>query len=124
MRFAIANTFQKALQKLEGKDAAAAKLAKQSAFEFQMNPAQSGFSFERISKSKDPNFWSLRVSDGIRSLRIGHRTWLRCATSIVTMKPTSGPSADASKYILKPAPPSSSRYEKRSGRSRRSSKSK
>jgi hypothetical protein len=29
MRFAIANTFQKALQKLEGKDAAAAKLAKQ-----------------------------------------------------------------------------------------------
>jgi len=28
MRFAIANTFQKALQTLEGKDAAAAKLAK------------------------------------------------------------------------------------------------
>ena len=51
MRFAIANTFQKALQKLEGKDAAAAKLAKQSAFESQMNPAQSGFSFERINKS-------------------------------------------------------------------------
>jgi superfamily I DNA/RNA helicase len=78
MRFAIANTFQKALQKLEGKDAAAAKLAKQSAFEFQMNPAQSGFSFERITKSKDPNFWSLRVSDGVRI--IAHR-----APDMVTM---------------------------------------
>jgi hypothetical protein len=72
MRFAIANTFQKALQKLESKDAAAAKLAKQSAFDFQMNPARSGFSFERLNKSKDPNFWSLRVSDGIRI--IAHRS--------------------------------------------------
>jgi superfamily I DNA/RNA helicase len=71
MRFAIANTFQKALQKLEGKDSAAAKLAKQTAFDFQMNPTQSGFSFERLNKSKDPNFWSLRVSDDIRI--IAHR---------------------------------------------------
>ena len=124
MRFAIANTFQKALQKLEGKDAAAAKLAKQSAFEFQMNPAQSGFSFERINKSKDPNFWSLRVSDGIRI--IAHR-----APDMVTMcyvdrhadEPTSGQSVAASKYILKPAPPRSSRFGRRSRRSRRSSRS-
>jgi hypothetical protein len=71
MRFAIANTFQKALQKLEGKDAAAARLAKQTAFDFQMNPTQPGFSFERLNKSKDPNFWSLRVSDDIRI--IAHR---------------------------------------------------
>jgi hypothetical protein len=71
MRFAIANTFQKALQKLEGKDSAAARLAKQTAFDFQMNPTQSGFSFERLNKSKDPNFWSLRVSDDIRI--IAHR---------------------------------------------------
>jgi superfamily I DNA/RNA helicase len=78
MRFAIANTFQKALQKLEGKDSAAAKLAKQAAFEFQMNPAQSGFSFERLTKSKDPNFWSLRVSDNIRI--IAHQ-----ASDMVTM---------------------------------------
>jgi len=71
MRFAIANTFQKALQKLEGKDSAAAKLAKRTAFDFQMNPTQSGFSFERLNKSKDPIFWSLRVNDGIRI--IAHR---------------------------------------------------
>jgi hypothetical protein len=72
MRFAIATTFQRALQKLESKDSAAAKLTKQAAFDFQMNPAQSGFSFERLNKPKDPNFWSLRVSDGIRI--IAHRT--------------------------------------------------
>jgi hypothetical protein len=66
MRFVIANTFQKALQRLEGKDGAEAKLAKQAAFDFQMNPAQPGFSFERLNKSKDPNFWSLRVNDNIR----------------------------------------------------------
>jgi hypothetical protein len=56
MKFVIANTFQKALQRLEGKDAAAAKLAKQAAFDFQMNPSQPGFSFERLNKSKDSNF--------------------------------------------------------------------
>jgi hypothetical protein len=78
MMFAIANTFQKALQKLEGKDSAAAKLAKQAAFDFQMNPTQSGFSFERLTKSKDPNFWSLRVNDNIRI--IAHR-----ASDMVTM---------------------------------------
>lgn len=78
MRFAIANTFQKALQKLEGKDSAAAKLAKQAAFDFQMNQTQSGFSFERLNKSKDPNFWSLRVNDNIRI--IAHR-----ASDMVTM---------------------------------------
>ena len=66
MKFVIANTFQKALQRLEGKDGAEAKLAKQAAFDFQMNPIQPGFSFERLNKSKEPNFWSLRVNDNIR----------------------------------------------------------
>ena len=66
MKFLIANTFQKALQQLESKESSEAKLAKQAAFEFQMNPAQPGFSFERVTKSKDPNFWSLRVNDNIR----------------------------------------------------------
>jgi hypothetical protein len=66
MRFVIANTFQKALQRLESKDGAEAKLAKQAAFDFQMNPTQPGFSFERLNKSKEPNFWSLRVTDNIR----------------------------------------------------------
>jgi hypothetical protein len=37
MRFVIANTSQKALQRLlEGKDGAEAKLAKQAAFDFQI----------------------------------------------------------------------------------------
>ena len=63
MKFVIANTFQKALQRLEAKDGAEAKLAKQAAFDFQMNPTQPGFSFERLNKSKEPNFWSLRVND-------------------------------------------------------------
>jgi superfamily I DNA/RNA helicase len=78
MRFAIANTFQRALQKLEGKDSLAAKLAKQAAFDFQMNPAQPGFSFERLNNCKDPNFWSLRVNDNVRI--IAHR-----ASDIVTL---------------------------------------
>jgi superfamily I DNA/RNA helicase len=72
MRFAIANTFQRALQKLEGKDSLAAKLAKQAAFDFQMNPTQPGFSFERLNKCKDQNFWSLRVNENVRI--IAHRT--------------------------------------------------
>ena len=116
--FAIANTFQKALQKLEGKDSAAAKLAKQAAFDFQMNPAQPGFSFERLNKSK------IRTSGpcGLTTnSMIAHR-----ASDMVTMcyvdrheEAYSGLSADASKSILRPARRRSSKFEKRSGRSRR-----
>ena len=40
--------------------------------DIQLNPAQPGFSLERITKSKDPNFWSFRVSDNLRI--IAHRT--------------------------------------------------
>jgi hypothetical protein len=72
MKFAIANTFQKALQRLEGKDQSEAKIAKQAAFDFQMNPSQPGFSLERLNKCKDPNFWSLRVTENLRI--IAHRS--------------------------------------------------
>jgi hypothetical protein len=78
MRFAIANTISKGASEAGGKGRGGGKVGEAVAFEFQMNPTQSGFSFERINKSKDPNFWSLRVSDGIRI--IAHR-----APDMVTM---------------------------------------
>jgi superfamily I DNA/RNA helicase len=69
MNFVIADTFQKALGRLTSEEQA---LAKQSAFDFQMNPKSPGFSYEDLKAAKDKNLWSFRVS---RSLRIiVHRT--------------------------------------------------
>src|SRR6185312_3401059 len=42
------------------------------AFDLQMNPANPGMSFHKLDKSKDKNFWSVRVSGDIRI--IVHRT--------------------------------------------------
>ena len=69
MEFRIANTFADSLAKLTGQEQ---KSVKTTAFDLQLNPANPGMQFHRLDKSKDPNFWSVRVSRDIRL--IVHRT--------------------------------------------------
>ncbi len=45
---------------------------KTTAFDLQLNPASPGLKFHRIDKTKDPNFWSLRVNADVRM--IVHKT--------------------------------------------------
>jgi mRNA-degrading endonuclease RelE of RelBE toxin-antitoxin system len=69
MDFRIADTFTDSLAKLTGEEQ---KLAKTTAFDLQLNPAGSGMQFHKLSKSKDPNFWSVRVGSDLRL--IVHKT--------------------------------------------------
>lgn len=69
MEFLIADTFTDSLAKLTGNEQTAAKT---TAFDLQVNPAHPGLKFHRIDKSKDPNFWSVRVSGDLRV--IVHKT--------------------------------------------------
>jgi mRNA-degrading endonuclease RelE of RelBE toxin-antitoxin system len=69
MRFCIADSFQAALQKLPAQDQ---KAVKTTVFDLQMDPSQPSLQIHRIDKSKDPNFWSVRVSGDIRL--IVHKT--------------------------------------------------
>jgi len=69
MQFRIADTFTGSLAKLNGEEQKAAKL---TAFDLQTNPAHPGHRFHRVDGSKDPGFWSVRVSRDLRI--IVHRT--------------------------------------------------
>lgn len=69
MRFCIADSFQSALSRLSAQEQ---KAVKETVFDLQMNPAAPGLQSHRIDKSKDPNFWSMRVSSDIRL--IVHKT--------------------------------------------------
>ncbi|HKO44858.1 MAG TPA: UvrD-helicase domain-containing protein [Pyrinomonadaceae bacterium] len=69
MEFLIADTFTTSLTKLTNEEQRAAKT---TAFELQINPAHPSMSFERVTNSKDKNFWSARVSRDIRL--IVHKT--------------------------------------------------
>jgi mRNA-degrading endonuclease RelE of RelBE toxin-antitoxin system len=69
MIFCIADSFQTALGRLSAQEQ---KAVKETVFDLQMNPAAPGLQFHRIDKSKDPNFWSMRVNRDIRL--IVHRT--------------------------------------------------
>lgn len=69
MKFCIADSFQSALSRLSSHEQ---KAVKETVFDLQMNPAAPGLQFHRIDKSKDPNFWSMRVSSDIRL--IVHKT--------------------------------------------------
>ena len=69
MIFCIADSFQTALRRLSAQEQ---KAVKETVFDLQMNPAAPGLQFHRIDKSKDPNFWSMRVNRDIRL--IVHRT--------------------------------------------------
>src|ERR1700685_4469039 len=69
MEFRIADTFTDSLARLTGDEQ---KAVKTTAFDLQLNPASPGLSFHRIDKSKDKNFWSVRVGSDIRL--IVHKT--------------------------------------------------
>jgi mRNA-degrading endonuclease RelE of RelBE toxin-antitoxin system len=63
MEFRIADTFTDSLARLTGDEQ---KSVKTTAFDLQLNPANPGLKFHKIEKSKDRNFWSVRVSSDIR----------------------------------------------------------
>ena len=63
MDFRIADTFTDSLARLTSKEQ---KVAKTTAFDLQLNPANLGMSFHRLNKARDKNFWSVRVSDRLR----------------------------------------------------------
>ena len=65
----LADTFTSALGKLTGDEQKQVKL---TVFDLQTEPDQPGLQFHRIDNSKDPNFWSVRVSRDIRI--IVHKT--------------------------------------------------
>jgi UvrD-like helicase C-terminal domain/AAA domain len=67
--FRIAATFTSSLARLE---TAEQKAAKTTAFDLQMDPAAPGLKFHRIDRSRDPHFWSVRVSGDLRI--IVHKT--------------------------------------------------
>jgi hypothetical protein len=69
MEFRIADTFTDALAKLTAQEQRAAKT---TAFDLQIDPSAPGLQFHRIDKSKDPNFWSIRVNRDLRI--IVHKT--------------------------------------------------
>lgn len=69
MQLRIADTFTDSLARLTGEEQ---KAVKTTAFDLQMNPANPGMSFHKLDKSKDKNFWSLRVNRDIRL--IVHKT--------------------------------------------------
>lgn len=63
MEFRIADTFTDSLARLTGEEQ---KAVKTTAFDLQLNPVSSGMSFHKLDKSRDKNFWSVRVSSDIR----------------------------------------------------------
>ena len=63
MAVLLADSFQSSLDKLNGEEQKAAKLAP---FELQINPANPGLQCHRLDNIKDKNFWSPRASRDIR----------------------------------------------------------
>lgn len=69
MQFRIADSFTKALSKLNAQEQSAVKI---TVFDLQQDPSAPGLQFHRIDKSKDLNFWSIRANRDIRV--IVHKT--------------------------------------------------
>ena len=69
MDFRIADTFTDSLGRLTAQEQ---KAVKTTAFDLQMDPSSPGFSFHKLDRAKDTNFWSVRVNADIRL--IVHRT--------------------------------------------------
>lgn len=59
----IADTFTDSLARLPAQEQ---KSVKVSAMDLQMSPVSTGLHFHRIEKSKDKNFWSIRVNGDLR----------------------------------------------------------
>lgn len=69
MQTILADSFTSSLAKLSNDEQKQAKL---TAFDLQVSPDQPGLQFHRIDKSRDSNFWSVRVSRDVRI--IVHKT--------------------------------------------------
>lgn len=69
MKFCIADSFQTALRRLAAQEQ---KAVKETVYDLQTDPSAPGLQFHRIDKSKDTNFWSMRVNRDIRI--IVHKT--------------------------------------------------
>ena len=69
MQLRIADTFTESLARLPGEEQRAAKT---TAFDLQLDPARPGMRFHRVEGARDRNFWSVRVSRGLRM--IVHKT--------------------------------------------------
>ncbi len=63
MDFRISDTFTDSLAKLTGEEQ---KAIKTTAFDLRLNPENPGFSFHKLDRAKDKNFWSVRVNTDIR----------------------------------------------------------
>lgn len=63
MNFLIADTFTDSLARLTGDEQ---KAAKTTAFDLQLNPANTSMNFHKLEKAKDRSFWSVRVGSDIR----------------------------------------------------------
>lgn len=63
MEFRIADTFTTSLEKLSTQHQ---KVAKTTVFDLQVNPASPGLKLHRVERSKDPDFWTVRVNDDVR----------------------------------------------------------
>ena len=69
MNFLLAETFTAALSRLPAQEA---KAVKTTVVDLQIDPAGNGLQMHRIDRSKDPNFWSVRVTRDLRL--IVHKT--------------------------------------------------
>lgn len=69
MEFRISDTFTDSLIKLTNQEQKAVKM---TSFDLQLDPSSSGLRFHKLSRTKDPNFWSVSVNKDIRI--IVHRT--------------------------------------------------
>jgi hypothetical protein len=69
MHFLLADSFTAALARLPVQDA---KAVKTTVVDLQIDPTGKGMSFHRIDRSKDANFWSVRVTRDLRL--IVHKT--------------------------------------------------
>ncbi len=58
MDFRIADTFAASLTLLTDHEQKAVKM---TAFDLRLNPANPGMSFDRLNKTKDKNFWMVRL---------------------------------------------------------------
>jgi hypothetical protein len=63
MEFRIADTFTDSLSRLTSDEQRAAKT---TAFDLQVNPTGNGHGFHKLEKSRDKNFWSVKVNTDIR----------------------------------------------------------
>ncbi|MGB7404736.1 MAG: UvrD-helicase domain-containing protein [Pacificimonas sp.] len=69
MNFLLADSFTAAFDKLTGQEQ---KAVKASVFDLQMDASGAGLNMHRVDRSKDANFWSLRVNRDLRL--IVHKT--------------------------------------------------